>query len=603
MIKLRRRHKKYHIVGEEQLPSNFYLFILHFLKNYKLAIFLMSIAPLWWGINNVFHAYLVKIIINDIATSNLQFEELLTRFTFVIAAFIILPVILSATWRLYNIGELRLAPIARDINIGVLEYTENHSYKYFQDNLAGAIGNKINDIIKNTFETIHLILQSFLLGFFNLFITAGAMYIIHPSLTVLMLFWAFLFIFFSFLFSKRSNKYSKDFSEERSTLTGKMVDSVSNIMSVKLFGRNDYELSYIGNQSNKVVKKHKKFLLFKFFDFMVKDFFLFVFMTSIFLTSLYLTSKKLLTPGDFAFVFSASLSVLYSIWQLSKDVTKFMEYKGIAEQALSIIVQKQKVTDKLDAKIIQIKNGKIEFKNVKFKYSSKVTVFEDLNLTIYGGQRIGLVGFSGSGKTTFIKLILRYFDINKGEILIDTQNIKDIQQCSLRKNIGTIPQEPSLFHRSIMENIRYGKLDATNAEVIQAAKMAKCHEFITGLEDGYDTLVGERGVKLSGGQRQRIAIARVILKNAPILVLDEATSALDSVTEQCIQENLDKMAKGKTTIAVAHRLSTLLKMDRILVFDNGKIVEDGNHKELLKKNGRYKKLWNMQSDGFIPEDV
>ncbi|WP_291398139.1 ATP-binding cassette domain-containing protein [Acinetobacter sp.] len=230
------------------------------------------------------------------------------------------------------------------------------------------------------------------------------------------------------------------------------------------------------------------------------------------------------------------------------------------------------------------------------------SLFFKINLSNTAGQKVGLVGYSGGGKSTFVNLILRLYDVTDGAILIDGQDIRDVTQDSLRENIAMIPQDPSLFHRSLMENIRYGRADSTDEEVIEAAKKAHAHEFISALPQGYDSLVGERGVKLSGGQRQRIAIARAILKNAPILILDEATSQLDSVTESLIQESLWELMQNKTTIVIAHRLSTLLHMDRILVFDKGKIVEDGTHSELLAKAGLYKTLWDAQVGGFLGDE-
>jgi ATP-binding cassette subfamily B protein len=229
-------------------------------------------------------------------------------------------------------------------------------------------------------------------------------------------------------------------------------------------------------------------------------------------------------------------------------------------------------------------------------------IFDDLNLTIEPKSKVGLVGFSGAGKTTLIKLLMRYYDLDDGTIEIDGQDISNCTQESLRNNIALIPQDPLLFHRTIMENIRYGQLDATDEDIINASKIANCHEFIVNLPNGYDTLVGERGVKLSGGQRQRIAIARAVLKDAPILILDEATSALDSYTERLIQDSLDNIMQHRTVIAVAHRLSTLQNLDRIIVFEHGKIIEDGSHDELLKKGGKYAMLWSMQVDGYIVEN-
>jgi ATP-binding cassette subfamily B protein len=254
------------------------------------------------------------------------------------------------------------------------------------------------------------------------------------------------------------------------------------------------------------------------------------------------------------------------------------------------------------AKKIEVKEGEIIFNDITFGYSKDRNVFENLNVKINAHQKIGLVGYSGSGKSTFNNLILRLFDVQKGEILIDGQDIKTITQESLHKQIAVIPQEPMLFHRSVMENIRYGKLDATDEEVYEAARLAMAHAFIERLPQGYQSLVGERGVKLSGGQRQRIAIARAVLKNAPILLMDEATSALDSVTEKAIQTILDNLISQKTVLIIAHRLSTISHLERILVFHEGKIVEDGTHHELLEVNGYYAKMWHMQSDGFLPEN-
>lgn len=245
--------------------------------------------------------------------------------------------------------------------------------------------------------------------------------------------------------------------------------------------------------------------------------------------------------------------------------------------------------------------GKIVFDRVKFHYKGTEPLFRDKSVEIAAGQKVGLVGYSGGGKTTFANLILRLYNVTGGAILIDGQDIREVTQDSLRENIAMIPQDTSLFHRSLTENIRYGRINATDDEVIEAAKKAHAHEFISRLPQGYDSLVGERGIKLSGGQRQRIAIARAILKNAPILILDEATSQLDSVTENLIQESLRELMQNKTAIVIAHRLSTLLYMDRILVFDKGRIVADGSHDELLARGRLYKNLWNAQVGGFLPD--
>jgi ATP-binding cassette subfamily B protein len=256
--------------------------------------------------------------------------------------------------------------------------------------------------------------------------------------------------------------------------------------------------------------------------------------------------------------------------------------------------------DVRDATLLNVPRGEIVFDKVSFQYNKEQSLFDGLDITIEPGEKVGLVGYSGGGKSTFIKLILRLMDTQSGQILIDAQNIKSVTKASLRQQIGVIPQDPTLFHRSIMENIRFARPDASDEEVIEASKKSRCHEFIMELPEQYQALVGERGVKLSGGQRQRIAIARAFLKNAPILLLDEATSSLDSITERCIQESLHEIMKDKTTLVIAHRLSTLQNMDRIVVFAQGKIVQDGSAEQLLKNpEGDFYKLWQMQAEGFI----
>jgi ATP-binding cassette subfamily B protein len=322
--------------------------------------------------------------------------------------------------------------------------------------------------------------------------------------------------------------------------------------------------------------------------------------SSYFLVHLY--SKNLVTAGDFALIMGLSMETAYMIWFTMSEVEEFNTAVGKCKQSMTSLMVPLEIEDKPGAAVLQCKYGQIAFEDVKFHYKGTNALFQNMSIEIKGGQKVGLVGYSGGGKTTFVNLLLRLYDITDGAILIDGQNISDVTQDSLRASIAMIPQDPSLFHRSIMDNIRYGRIEASDEEVIEAAKKAHAHEFIAKLSLGYDSLVGERGVKLSGGQRQRIAIARAILKNAPILILDEATSQLDSVTENLIQDSLWELMENKTTLVIAHRLSTLLHMDRILVFDKGRIAQDGTHDELLAAGGLYKQLWDAQVGGFLGDE-
>ncbi|MCP3659204.1 MAG: ATP-binding cassette domain-containing protein [Bacteroidetes bacterium] len=306
-----------------------------------------------------------------------------------------------------------------------------------------------------------------------------------------------------------------------------------------------------------------------------------------------------ITIGDFALVLGLNGTIIHLLWWNIKRLSDFSKLLGETQQALKAIFAPVEIYDINNAKTLEYKKGIIEFNNVTFGYVKNNPFFKNFSLKIKSKEKIGIVGYSGGGKSTFVKLLLRLYDLQKGEILIDGQNISKVTQESLRQLIGIIPQDPTLFHRTFRENILYGNTKASNKELLEASKKAHAHEFIINTPNKYETKVGERGIKISGGQRQRVSIARVILKDAPILVFDEATSQLDSITEKYIQNSMDFLMKDKTTIVIAHRLSTLLKMDRILVFDKGKIVEDGSHKELLNKKNHFYKLWQTQINGYI----
>ena len=306
-----------------------------------------------------------------------------------------------------------------------------------------------------------------------------------------------------------------------------------------------------------------------------------------------------ISTGEVVQVFNTTFNVLMCLWVTGTLMPQFFKSAGIATQAFSVMQDPQDVIDSPHTPPLVVTKGEIVFENVSFRYGDK-KLFNDKYLHIKGGEKVGLVGYSGAGKSTFVNLILRFYPVEKGKILIDGQDIAHVTLDSLHKQVALIPQDPVLFHRTLEENIHYGNIDASKEEVFKAAKLANCDEFITKCPNGYASLVGERGTKLSGGERQRIAIARAMLAASPILILDEATSSLDSVTEKYIQDSLDNLMENRTTIVIAHRLSTLSKMDRILVFNEGKVVEEGTHQSLMARGGHYARMWQMQAGGFLP---
>ena len=390
-------------------------------------------------------------------------------------------------------------------------------------------------------------------------------------------------------------------TESESMNSGQLVDSITNVSNVRIFARRIYEVLRLENSLRITKVKFQKKELFLLMLHSIQGMLIAIMLGFMVYFLIQLYGRHLITVGDFALILGLGMEVGHISWYTMSQVDEFNQAVGKCKQSLTYLIVPQELNEKKDASNLLITKGQITFSGVKFHYKDTEALFQNKSVTIEAGQKVGLVGYSGGGKSTFVNLILRLYDVTEGHILIDGQDIRNVTQDSLRKNIAMIPQDPSLFHRTLMENIRYGLIETTDEEVIGAAKKAHAHEFISKLPQGYESPVGERGVKLSGGQRQRIAIARAILKNAPILILDEATSQLDSITESNIQESLWELMQDKTTIVIAHRLSTLLHMDRIMVFDQGKIVEDGTHTELLQKRGLYKTLWDAQVGGFLPD--
>ena len=379
-----------------------------------------------------------------------------------------------------------------------------------------------------------------------------------------------------------------------------MADSIANHSNVRFFNAYQREINDFKKLTEEV-QKLRKFTqnLHNIFN-AIQSFLIVILEIGILYLAIKLWQKNILTIGSFVLIQAYLIQIFNQLWNFGSAIRNIFEALSDAEEMTILLNTPHKIKDIKNAKKLKILTNKIEFKNVGFHYHKTKSVLNNFNLIISPNERVALIGSSGGGKSTIIKLLLRMYDIENGKILIDNQDISQITQESLWENISLVPQDPILFHRTLMENIRYGKPEASNDEIIEAAKLAHCHEFISKAINGYDTYVGERGIKLSGGERQRVAIARAILRNAPILIFDEATSSLDSESEHFIQDSLDKLMQNKIVIVIAHRLSTIKKMDRIIVVDNGEIIEEGSHQELTEKyNGTYKKLWELQAGGFI----
>lgn len=584
------------------LPKKISTFIFHFIKKQPTAFAVVLICGIIWSLNEMFFPYFIKWMINDIANyegpRQLIYHVLLKP----ILVFSGLWLMMETAMRTQGMVLIYLFPKFRaNIRENVLAYIKQHSHQYFTENFAGSIAKKLSELPTSSQMITEILFFNFipiLLAFVIAFIL---MVSTKPLFALLLAIWFVLHMGFTVLFMRSNNELWAKHSDAVSTLSGKIVDILTNMLTVRLFSRSKYEAKYIGNfQQDEIEKAHRALWSVELMR-LFQGVSAIVYIIATMALLIHGWQKEWVTLGDFSMIGMLSFWILGMIWFMSYQLMIFMRELATIQEALNLINVGHDIIDADEAKTLSVTDGRIVFNGVTFGYQIDRPVFSNLNLTIEPGQKVGLVGSSGSGKSTFVNLLLRFYDVQSGSIVIDDQDISKVLQDSLREQIAMIPQDPTLFHRSLKENIGYGNLTATEDEIIEASKLAHCHEFIKELPEGYETLVGERGVKLSGGQRQRIAIARAIVKNAPILILDEATSSLDSITEKFIQQSLHQLMQKRTTIVVAHRLSTLADMDRILVFHKGEIVEDGTIAELIAAGGHFSKLWGMQKDGFIPE--
>lgn len=585
----------------QKLPNSLTSLLLFFLRPYRIYFYTLLATGLLWAIQLSLGPYLLKSIIDTVASDSTSFSDKQPIIMSLVVFYIILWITEMANFRFVDWLKLKFYPnLRRDIIDRLSSYVQNHSYQFFQNNFVGNVTNKIFDLSSGFSSVLDNIDEAFSV-LCSLIIASIMMYFVSPIFSLIFISWAVMFLGVTLYYTKFAHHKSLTFSESRSKLFGVVIDSISNIISIKLFTKHRQEQQKISVTIDEVVDKDRKLQRYLLHMRIVQD------ATYVFLIGgemialVYFYRLGEITAGDFILILNISIAVSQFMWRLASQFVQFAEDFGKCSQSLSLINKAHRIEDDAKAKDIDVKKGEIEFKNVTFHYGKNGGLYDDLNIKIKAGEKVGLVGYSGSGKTTFLNLLVRFFDVEKGCINIDQQDIASTTQSSLRKNISVIPQDTTLFHRSLWENIKFGNDQATDQEVLDASKQAYCHEFIEDLPEKYNTFVGERGVKLSGGQRQRIAIARAFLNKAPILILDEATSALDSLTEERIQDSLYKLMNKSTTIVIAHRLSTLSQMDRILVFDKGQIVEDGTHEQLLEKTGHYKKMWSMQAGGFLPQ--
>ena len=583
------------------LPHTLPSFFWRFIRPQRFRFLFLIYGNLGWAVQEASFPYFVKLIIDKITLFSDNKAVIFSELHNTLIAWLCLWLLIEFGFRLYDFLSARVYPrFQADVRKAMFEYSLSHSHQFFSDQFAGSISSKISRMSDATLSVLTIFFTIFFPVVLAFCINIVILYQAKPLFSYIMAGWFFLHLVITYFFTKKCAFKSAIHSKTVTKLNGKLVDAFSNIANIRLFARKPYETRYLSTYQNEEIKTSYDLLhynaIMKVFLGALSQGFVFIMIG----LGLYTWQKNLITNGELALILT-SLNLIGLAWYMGMHLIKVYEDIGTCQEALTLTQAAHDIVDMPDAKAIDISRGEIVFDNVSFHYTRNHHLFRDKTITLQAGQKVGLVGYSGSGKTTFVNLILRLFNIENGRILIDGQDIKTVTQASLRDQIALIPQDTSLFHRSLIENIRYGRLDASDAAVIAASQKAHCEEFIQQMEQGYDTLVGERGIKLSGGQRQRIAIARAILKDAPILILDEATSALDSMTEKFIQKSLQYLMENRTTIVIAHRLSTLADMDRILVFKDGQIIEDGTHKQLLTAKNHYAELWNMQAGGFLPE--
>ena len=597
-----------------QPPSTLFAFCRHYTKGMELSLLLMSISAAMLAILEVsLFSYMGQLVdwLTAYTPETLFVEQKSELIKMAVMLLLVLPVVVFFHSAILHQALLGNYPMS--IRWLAHRYLLRQSVSFYQNEFAGRIATKVLQTSLAVRETVTKLLDvlMYIVVYFGsmVFLVAEADW----RLMIPLLVWLVLYICVQLYFVPRLKKIASSQADARSEMTGRIVDSYTNISTIKLFSYTQREEQYAKQSMDVFLQPvYKQMRLVTSLNFVIQSLnYLLVF--SVAAVSLYLWSLSAISAGAIAVAVSLALRLNGMAQWIMWEISSLFENIGTVADGMKTLSNPIEVADKPNADTLNVSQGAIEFNNVHFNYgkaaneTNRSPVMNGLNLNIKPGEKIGLVGRSGAGKSTLVNLLLRFYDTDSGTIKIDGQNITDVSQESLRRYIAMVTQDTSLLHRSVKDNILYGRPDATHDEMINATKQAKALDFINDLVDskgnkGFDAQVGERGVTLSGGQRQRIAIARVLLKNAPILILDEATSALDSEVEAAIQASLDDLMTGKTVIAIAHRLSTIAQMDRLIVLDDGGVVEQGTHEQLIAKGGIYAALWTHQTGGFIGVD-
>lgn len=589
----------------EQPPKGLYAFCRHYTKGFGVPLIGMSVLSAIIAMVEVSLFGFMGQLVDWLSTHNRDTflaQEGQTLMWLGILVVIGMPILILIHSLITHQTLLGNYPMA--IRWQAHRYLLKQSVSFYSDDFAGRIATKVMQTSLSVRETVMKLLD--VLIYISVYFTSMIVMVGKADwrLMLPMLIWLAAYIAIQFYFVPRMKAVSEKQADARSTMTGRIVDSYTNINTIKLFSHSKRETEYAKEgMDDFLVTVHKQMRLATGINISVEIInYLLVF--SITAVSIMLWIDNELSVGAIAIAISLALRINGMSHWIMWEISSLFENLGTVTDGMNTLSKPITINDKPDATELSVKHGNIQFKNVNFHYGENKGVINNLNLDIKPGEKIGLVGRSGAGKSTLVNLLLRFHDIESGSISIDGHNIRDVSQDSLRSQIGMVSQDTSLLHRSIRDNIKYGRPDASDEELFAATRQAQAHEFIETLTDsygstGYDAQVGERGVKLSGGQRQRVAISRVLLKDAPLLILDEATSALDSEVESAIQDSLDELMEGKTVIAIAHRLSTIAAMDRLIVMDQGQVVEQGTHKELVEFGGIYAQLWTHQTGGFI----